>query len=331
MITVYYEKDADLSILKDKTMAIIGYGNQGRAQALNMRDSGLKVIIGNIEDSYWNKAVADGFEVYPIDRAAELGDLIFMHIPDEFQKTVYENYIRNKLKEGKALVFAHGHNINYGFIAPPKNVDVLLVAPRMLGSGVRSLFVSGTGAPAFVAVHQDATGEAWKRVLAISKAIGATRVGVIASSFAEETEIDQFMEQFLGAAIGRIKELSFEVLVEAGYAPEIVALEMFCSGEAIEEAKHVVKDGFFKSMEFGSRTAQYGMLTRGSRVISDDIKMNMREILQEIRTGVFAREWELEQMMGFPVFKKLKDRAYRHSINRVEEKIKKLVKIKIEE
>ena len=326
MVKVYYDEDADLSVLEGKTMAIIGYGNQGRAQGLNLRDSGLRVMVGNVRDAYWEKAVKDGFQVYPIHEAVELGDIIFMLVPDEVQSEVYENHIKKGLKEGKALVFAHGYNIHYGFIDPPNYVDVLLVAPRMIGTGVRDLYLKGSGAPAFVGVHHDASGEAWKRVLAIAKAIGATRVGAIGSSFAEETEIDHFMEQATWAAINRILQLSFEVLVETGYLPETVALELYGSGEAAEVMQKMAEVGFFKQLSLHSRTSQYAQLTRGPRIITDAMKKRMRRAIWEIKKGIFAREWEKERALGYPVFNKAKEDALKHPINEAEQRIKKLIR-----
>ena len=326
LVKAYYDEDADLSVLEDKTMAIIGYGNQGRAQGLNLRDSGLRVIVGNVRDAYWEKAVKEGFQVYSIHEAAELGDILFMLVPDEVQREVYENHVKDGLKEGKALVFAHGYNIHYGFIDPPDYVDVLLVAPRMIGTGVRGLYLKGSGAPAFVGVYRDASGEAWKRTLAIAKAIGATRAGAIESSFAEETEIDHFMEQATWAAIGRILQLSFEVLVEAGYPPEIVALELYGSGEAAEVMQKMAEVGFFKQLSLHSRTSQYAQLTRGPRMITNAMKERMRWVVSEIKNGIFAREWEKEQALGYPVFNKAKEDALKHPINEAEQKIKKLIK-----
>jgi ketol-acid reductoisomerase len=328
LVKVYYDEDADLSFLKNKTIAVIGYGNQGKAQSLNMRDSGLNVIIGSIKDLGWSKAVKDGFKVYSIEEAAELGDIIFMLIPDEVQKEVFDKFIKNKLSKGKTLVFAHGYNIHYGFIVPPEDVDVIMVAPRMIGWGLRGLFVKGHGVPAYIAVYQDASGKAKETALAIAKAIGATRAGALELSFAEETEIDHFMEQATWAAIVRILLISFEVLVEAGYPPEVVSLELYGSGEAAEIMKAMAEMGLFKQMSLHSQTSQYGTLSRGSRVIEERVKNVMKKILNEIKLGIFVREWELEQMLGYPVFKKLKEDSFRHPLNKAEEEVRKLIRIK---
>lgn len=327
MVTVYRDGDADLSVLEGRTMAVIGYGNQGRAQALNMRDSGLKVVVGNIRDAYWERAVQDGFEAHPIREAARLGDFVFMLVPDEVQGEIYGGHVEAGLEAGKALVFAHGYNIRYGLIRPPRDVDVLLVAPRMVGVGVRDLYLRGSGAPAFVGVHQDASGEAWKRALAVAKAIGATRAGAIRSSFAEETEIDHFMEQATWAAIDRIFQLSFEVLVEEGYPPEVVALELYGSGEAAEIMAQMAELGLYRQFDLHSRTSQYGTLTRGPRIIPDEMRERMRAALREIREGVFVREWEEDRARGYPVFNRVREAALKHPINEAEEGIRKLVKM----
>lgn len=325
MVRVYFDQDADLSILEDKTVAILGYGNQGRAQSLNIRDSGVEdIIVGSIRDASWERAVKDGFEVYPIDEAAKRGDIILMLIPDEAQPTVFKSQIRGNLDRGDILVFAHGYNIHFGFISPPEFVDVVLVAPRMIGWGLRELYLKGEGAPAYVAVHQDYSGNALDTALALAKAIGATRAGAIESSFAEETEIDLYIEQALWAAITRVMLLSFELLVEEGYSPEVVALELYGSGEASEVMKAMAEIGFYKQISLHSQTSQYGTLSRGPLLVGDEFKEYLKEILEEIRTGRFAREWAVEQTMGYPVFRKLKERALKHPINKAEEDMKRL-------
>lgn len=325
MVRVYFDQDADLSVLKDKTIAVLGYGNQGRAQSLNMRDSGVEeIIVGSIRDASWEMAVKDGFKVYPIDEAAKRGDVILMLIPDEAQPSVFESQVRENLDKGNVLVFAHGYNIHFGFISPPKFVDVVLVAPRMIGWGLRELYLKGEGAPAYVAVHQDYSGSALDKALALARAIGATRAGAIESSFAEETEIDLYMEQALWAAITRVMLLSFELLVEEGYSPEVVALELYGSGEASEVMKAMAEIGFYRQMSLHSQTSQYGTLSRGPMLIGDEFKEYLKEILEEIRIGRFAREWAVERTMGYPVFKKLKERALKHPINEAEEEMKRL-------
>ncbi|MEM3677181.1 MAG: ketol-acid reductoisomerase [Candidatus Bathyarchaeia archaeon] len=308
--------------LRGRTVAVLGYGNQGRAQSLNMRDSGVdRVIVGSLRDAGWDRAAEDGFPVYPIGEAAERGDVILMLIPDEAQPSVFNSQVRDKLDEGDALVFAHGYNIHFGFVSPPEFVDVVLVAPRMIGWGLRELYLKGVGAPAYVAVHQDYSGKALDTALALARAIGVSKT--VMSSFAEETEIDLYMEQALWAVITRLMLLSFEVLVEEGYPPEVVALELYGSGEASEVMKAMAEIGFYKQMSLHSQTSQYGTLSRGPLLIGDEFKEKLKGVLEEIRTGRFAREWALEQMLGYPVFKKLKDRALKHPINKAEEEMRK--------
>ncbi|MEM2122106.1 MAG: ketol-acid reductoisomerase [Candidatus Bathyarchaeia archaeon] len=323
MADVLHGEGCDLSILKGRTIAVLGYGNQGRAQSLNMRDSGVaEIIVGSLRDAGWDRAVEDGFQVYPIDEAAKRGDVILMLIPDEAQPSVFNTQVRDNLDERDVLVFAHGYNIHYGFISPPRFVDVVLVAPRMIGWGLRDLYLRGEGAPAYVAVHQDYSGEALDTALALAKAIGATKT--VMSRFADETEIDLYMEQALWAAITRVMLLSFEVLVEEGYPPEIVALELYGSGEASEVLKAMAEIGFYRQMSLHSQTSQYGTLSRGPLLIGDEFKEPLKRVLEEIRMGRFAREWALEQMLGYPVFKKLRDRALKHPINKAEEGMRKL-------
>lgn len=328
MVKVYYDNDADLSALEGETIAIVGYGNQGRSQAQNMRDSGLNVIIGSRRDPDWDSAVQDDFEVYPISEAAERGSIIFLLIPDEVQPIVYEQEVKEKLSAEKALVFAHGYSIRYGFIVPPQRVDLLLLAPRVTGIDVRDRFVSGHGAPAFVYVEQDASGKAKERLLALAKAIGATRAGAMEISFAEETELDHFNEHWIAPMMKRTILLAYEVLVEEfGYTPEAVLMELYISGERADFLRDFGKTGFYEEIKFHSTTSQYGTLSRAPRVLPDEAKKTIREIIKDIRTGVFAREWQSEQARGFPVFTKLKELALKHPINEAERRVKELVRI----
>ncbi len=326
MVRVFYDDDTDLAALDGQVIAIIGYGNQGRAQALNLRDSGLDVIVGNIRDAGWEQAESDGFAVFSIADAVEQADVLCLLVPDEVQRTVFADDIRAHLGPGKTLDFAHGYNIHYGFLVPPPHVDVVMVAPRMIGTGVRASFVEGSGAPAFIGVWQDASGRAWQTALALAKGIGATRGGAIQTTFAEETELDHFMEQAVWAAITRVFVLSFEFLVEAGYPPEVVALELYGSKEAAQVLEAMADVGFFRQMSLHSQTSQYGTMTRGPRMVPDAIKEGMAQALEEIQTGVFAREWELEQMLGYPTFSRLKERALRHPLNEVEDRLRGLLR-----
>lgn len=328
MVKVYYDEDADLSVLKDETVAIIGYGNQGRAQALNMRDSKVNVIIGNVKDQSWDQAVEDGFAIYPISEAAERGSIILLLIPDEVQASIYEREIKDKLSPGKALVFAHGYNIHYGFIIPPKHVDLLLLAPRVAGVNVRERFIKGHGVPTYVYVGQDASGKAKERLLALAKSIGATRAGALEISFAEETELDLFYEQWVKSTMRRVLILAYEILVkEFGYTPEAVVMELYASEGPADYLRGFAKVGIYEEIKLHSTTSQYGTLSREKIVMSDEAKEIIRNIIKDIRMGVFAREWQIEQMLGYPVFNKLKDFAFKHPIIEVEQRIKKLLKI----
>jgi ketol-acid reductoisomerase len=319
---VLSESDVDLSVLDQTQIAVIGYGNQGRAQSRNMRDQGLDVLVGTLRDASWELAQADGFEVHPPAEAARLADVICLLVPDEVQAEVYNQSIAPHLSRGKVLDFAHGYNVHYGFIRPPADVDVVMVAPRMIGIKVRALFEAGSGAPAYVAVWQDASGHALERALALAAGIGATRAATIDLTFAEETELDHFCEQVVWAAITRIFLTSFEFLVEQGYDPEVVALELYASGEAGEIVQEMADIGFFEQMRFHSRTSQYGTLSRGPVVLDDAIKERMRVGLDQIRNGTFAREWELERMTGFPVFNRLWARALAHPLNDAETRLR---------
>jgi ketol-acid reductoisomerase len=275
------------------------------------------VVVGNPADEYREQAIGDGFEVLDVPEAAAAGDVIFLLIPDEVQKGVYEQSIAQHLKARDVLVFAHGYNLHYELIQAPPDVDVVMVAPRMIGRAVRELFENGSGASAYCAVHQDATGKAREMTLAIAKAIGATRVGSILGSVALETEIDLFMEQATWAALMRVLTITFEVLVEAGFPPEIVAHETWGSGEAAEIFQAMADTGLWKQGGYHSQT-------RGATVITDDLRQRFRERLADIQTGVFAKDWELERLLGYPVFKKLKAQALSHPVNAAEEKMREM-------
>jgi ketol-acid reductoisomerase len=323
-VKIYRDEDADLAALTGRTVAIIGYGNQGRAQALNLRDSGVAVIVGGIEDEYTRRARDDGFNVLPIAQATAQGDILPLLVPDEVQRHVYAESIAHHLGSGKTLCFAHGFNIHFGLIRPPAEVDVVMVAPRMIGSAVRQRFLDGTGSPAYVGVWQDASGRAWPTALALARGIGATRVGAIETTFAQETEVDLFLEQATWAAITRALILSFEVLVEDGFDPEMTALELYGSYEAAEVLHAMAEQGFFHQMHLHSRTSQYGTLSRGPRVLPDSMKRTFRRVLEEIRSGRFAREWRREQEAGYPNFRRLWEEAQAHPMNAAEEPARRL-------
>jgi len=321
----YTDAEVDLSALHDKTVAIIGYGNQGRAQGLNLRDSGISVLVGCMHDASAETARADGFDVLDIHEAARRADIICMLIPDEVQAGVYEEHVAPVLEAGNALDFAHGYNIRFGFITPPDEVDVIMVAPRMIGARVRDAFVEGAGSPAYIAVARDATGKAHEIALALAKGIGATRAGVLETTFEHETDLDLFTEQALWPALTRTMLLAFEVLVEAGWPAEMVALELYGSGEAGEIMTRMAEVGFFKQMALHSHTSQYGTLSRAERMVPGDMRERMSKALAAIRDGSFAQEWAQDQAAGYPRFEILKRTALAHPINEAEEKLRRLL------
>ncbi|MCD6263387.1 ketol-acid reductoisomerase [Candidatus Bathyarchaeota archaeon] len=314
---VYFDKDASLDPLRGKTMAVIGYGSQGHAQAQNMRDSGLDVILGlRPEGRSWSRAERDGFEVYPIPEAAERGNVIFMLIPDMVQPEVYRKSIEPHLREGKVLDFAHGFNIHFKQIVPPKDVDVVMVAPKSPGLRLRETYLNGFGVPALMAVYQDHSGRAKETALAISKALGCTRAGVLETTFKDETESDLIGEQtvLVGGLIELIKK-GFEVLVESGYPPELAYFE------ACNEAKLIMdliyERGFLGMLRAVSDTAKYGGLTVGPKVIDDHVKENMRRVVRRVQSGEFAREWIEEHKTGEKRLKALMEEIAGHEIEKV--------------
>jgi ketol-acid reductoisomerase len=321
MVTIYRDDDADPAVLGGRTIAVIGYGNQGRAQALNLRDSGVDVIVGCPPDSYREQAVEDGMEVLGPAEAAARGDVVLLLTPDEVQPAVYGESIGPAMREGKALGFASGYNIYFKLIEPPPFVDVIMVAPRMIGVAVRSRFLAGQGFPCLIAVGRDATGRAQAVALAIARAIGGTKAGAFASSFEEEVLIDLLAEQFLWAGIGKLCRVFFETLVAAGCTPETVATEMYLSGEMVEVARAMVERGFFKQLDLHSQTSQYGQLSRADRVLGRGAEERARQFLEAIRNGAFAREWADEQKRGKPLLARLKKEAFAHPLNDIERKL----------
>lgn len=315
---VIHDADASLQPLLERTVAIIGYGNQGRAQALNLRDSGVCVLIGSIADAGAARARDEGFDVVDIGAACERADVLALLIPDEVQRGVYARDIAPRLRSGQVLDFAHGYNIHFGLIQPPATVDVIMVAPRMIGINVRRTFERGSGVPAYVAVAQDASGAARQIALAWAKAIGATRAGVLETTFAQETELDLFAEQGVWPIIMRDLLLSYEVLVEAGFPPEMVALELYGSGEAAEIFRQMARIGVIEQMRLHSQTSQYGTLSRGPRMLPDETRERLHAALREIRSGAFAAEWSAEQEGGYTRFEALRRAARAHDINAAE-------------
>jgi len=317
---VYHDADADLAVLDGQRIAVIGYGNQGRSQALNLRDSGLDVIIGAIADSTRERASAEGFDVADIAAAVGKADIVFLLIPDEIMSDVYERDVAPHLRPGSALVFASGYNIAFGHLVLPATVDVLMIAPRMIGAGVRDTYVEGRGFPSFVAVHQDATGKAKERLLALAKGVGSTRAGCLELSMADEAALDLFNEQGFGPAFGAALTSAIETLMEAGYPPEAVLLELYMSGELAYTLKRFVDTGIIQQMDFHSRTSQYGSMTRSWRFADIDLKSRMRDALEEIRRGKFAAEWQAEQRNGAPTFEQLRALRQHHPLNEWEAK-----------
>jgi ketol-acid reductoisomerase len=324
MAKMYYDKDANLDVLKGKTVAIIGYGSQGHAHSQNLRDSGVAVIVAEVAGPNYDQAVADGFEVVTASEAAKRGDIITMTVPDQIQAKVYDAAIAPEMKAGKTLLFAHGFNIHFGQIIPPKDVNVIMCAPKGPGHLVRRVFTEGAGVPALVAIHQDASGDAFEIALAYAKGIGGTRAGVIETTFLEETETDLFGEQVvLCGGLTALMKAGFETLVEAGYQPEMAYFE------CIHEVKLIV-DLIYEKGIAGMRysisdTAEYGDLTRGPRIVTEDTKEEMRQILAEIQTGEFAREWLLENQVNRPVFNALRNMDMEHEVEIVGKELRDLM------
>jgi ketol-acid reductoisomerase len=288
---IFHDADADPRALAGKTVAVVGYGNQGRSQALNLRDSGLATIVGNRDDEYAARARADGFAVYPIAEACARADVILLLVPDEVMPAVYAEAVRPQLAPGTVLDFASGYTVAFGLIVPPPDVDVVMVAPRMIGPGVRDAYVAGRGVPSFIALHQDASGAGMARLLALARALGATRAGCLLLSMHDEATLDLFTEQAFGPAFGRVLMAAIDTLVGAGYPPEAVLLELYLSGELAYAFEKIREVGMMRQMDFHSHTSQYGSLTRGARFADLDLEARMAAVLREIQDGSFAREW----------------------------------------
>lgn len=302
MAKMYYAKDGNPKALEDKTIAIIGYGSQGHAHALNLKDSGANVVVGLYEGSpSWKKAEEAGFSVYTAAEAAKRANIIVILINDEKQKKLYEESIAANLRAGDSLVFGHGFNIHYGQIIPPKDVDVWMVAPKGPGHTVRSQFVEGRGVPDLIAIHQDATGDATELALAYACGIGGGRAGILETTFKEETETDLFGEQaVLCGGVCELMKAGFETLVEAGYQPESAYFECLHEMKLIID---LVNQGGLSFMRYSiSDTAEYGDYKIGKRIVTDETRKEMKKVLGEIQDGTFAREWIVENMTGRPYF-----------------------------
>jgi ketol-acid reductoisomerase len=319
---IYYDQDADLGLLKGKKIAVIGYGSQGHAHALNLKDTGQDVMVGLYKGSKsWAKAEKDGLAVATVPEAAQRADVVMILLPDQSQRDVFEREIRGGLGKGKMLMFAHGFNIHFNQVVPPPDVDVTMIAPKAPGHVMRDLFTQGPGVPALVAVHQDVSGKARDLALAYGKGVGCTRAGVIETTFREETETDLFGEQTtLCGGVSHLIKAAFETLVEAGYQPEVAYFE------CMHEMKLIV-DLFYQGglayMRYSvSDTAEYGDYTRGPRVVSEGTKAEMKRILGEIQSGQFAREWVLENQANRAGFLAMRRRDADHQIEEVGKRLR---------
>ncbi len=322
MAKMYYDQDANLDLLKGKKVAIMGYGSQGHAQSQNLRDSGVDVIVAELKGTEnYKRAVEAGFKPLDAATAAKEAHIVQMLVPDDVQARLYKSAIAENLRENCALVFSHGFNIHFGQIVPAEYLDVFMVAPKGPGHLVRRVFVEGGGVPALIAVHQDRTGKAKELALAYAKGIGATRAGVIETTFAEETETDLFGEQcVLCGGVTELVKAGFDTLVEAGYQPEIAYFECFHELKLIVDLMY--ERGITGMRQSVSDTAKYGDVTRGKRIITEETRKEMKRILADVRSGEFAREWILENQANRPVFRALLRRDREHLIERVGEKLR---------
>jgi ketol-acid reductoisomerase len=321
-VTIYYDDDADLSLIEGRKVAVLGYGSQGHAHALNLRSSGVDVRVGLREgSSSFAKAEAAGLRALEIGQACDEADVIMVLLPDTEQARVYKESIEPHLRDGDSLAFAHGFNIHFGQVRPPKGVDVWMIAPKGPGHLVRRTFEDGGGVPALVAVGQDATGKAKEVALSYAKGIGATRAGVLDTTFQEETETDLFGEQvILCGGLTALITAAYETLVEAGYQPESAYFECLHEVKLIVD---LIYEGGISNMRFSiSDTAEYGDMTRGPRIVTDETRAEMRRILDEIQTGRFAKEWINENQAGRPVFNALRRKSAAHPIETVGEQLR---------
>lgn len=325
MAKIYYDSDANIELIKSKTIGIIGFGSQGHAHALNLRDSGCNVMVGLYPGSKsWGQAQMAGLRVGTVEEVAREADVIMMLVPDQVQRQVYLESIEPGLRPGKMLMFAHGFNIHYNQIIPPPDIDVTMIAPKAPGHRMREMFVNGIGVPALIAVHQNATENAKDVALAYAKGIGSTKAGVIETTFDEETETDLFGEQtVLCGGVTALVKTAFETLVQAGYQPEIAYFECMHELKLLVDLMH---EGGMAYMRYSiSDTAEYGDYTRGPKVIDDHVRQNMKQILQNIRSGAFAREWILENQAGRPSFLALRRQNAEHPIETVGRELRRMM------
>lgn len=323
MAKVYHDQDIDMRILEDKLVAVIGYGSQGRAQSLNLRDSGVEVVVGLRHGGSWERAEKEGFRVLPISSAAEEADIIVMLIPDMAMPKVYRDEIEAKLEPGKTIQFAHGFNIHYGLIKPPVGVDVTMVAPKAPGPELRRQYEMGFGVPSLVAVHRDYSGEGLAKALAMAKALGSGRAGIILTTFKEETESDLFGEQsVLCGGVDQLIRRGFKVLVENGYAPELAYFEILNELKLIVDL--IYKSGLSGMYRAVSDTAKYGGMKVGPTIVDDHVEENMRRALREIQSGSFARRWVEEAEGGMRELKRLMEECEALEIERVGREIRRM-------
>ncbi len=319
---MYYDNDVDFGMIEGKTVAVVGYGSQGHAHALNLKESGVKVVVGLYEGSKsWDKVKNDGLEVKTVAEATKAADLVMVLVPDEKQKKIYEESIEPNLEEGNALAFAHGFNIVFNQIVPPKNVDVFMVAPKGPGHIVRRVYKDGQGVPVLIAVEQDYTGKCKEVALAYARGIGGTRAGAIETTFKEETETDLFGEQaVLCGGVSELIKAGFDTLTEAGYQPEVAYFE------CLHEMKLIVDllyEGGLENMRYSiSDTAEYGDYMTGTRIVTDDTRKEMKKILAEIQEGKFARKWILENQAGRPEFNAIKNKELEHKLTSTGKKLR---------
>ncbi len=327
---MYYEDDADLDLLKDKTVAVIGCGSQGHAHALNLKESGIDVVVGLRKGSKtWEKAEEAGLTVLETAEAAKRGQIIMMLVPDTAQAAIYENHIKPHLEAGDALVFAHGFNIHFKTITPPANVDVFMVAPKGPGHLVRATYARGSGVPCLIAIHQDPSGTAKDIALAYAKGIGGARVGILETTFAEETETDLFGEQVvLCGGLTKLIQTAFETLIEAGYQPEVAYFECLHEVKLITDLIYI---GGISTMRYSiSDTAEWGDYISGPRIITDETKKEMQRILGDIQDGSFAKRWIKENEDGLPNFKRIREEQSQHVIEEVGMPLREMMKKAIE-
>ncbi|MGI6537472.1 MAG: ketol-acid reductoisomerase [Caldicoprobacterales bacterium] len=325
MAKMYYESDANLGLLAGKKIAIIGYGSQGHAHALNLKESGMDVIVGLYKgSSSWSRAEADGLTVMETAEAAKEADFIMLLVPDEVQAKIYKESIEPNLKEGKALLFAHGFNIHFGQITPPKDVDVFMIAPKGPGHTVRSQYLEGKGVPCLIAVHQDASGRAKDYALAYAAGIGGARAGILETTFKEETETDLFGEQaVLCGGVTELIKAGFETLVEAGYQPESAYFECLHEMKLIVD---MINEGGLSYMRYSiSDTAEYGDYTTGKRIITEETRKEMKKVLKEVQDGTFAKNWILENQANRPSFRAMREREQNHPIEKVGRELRKMM------